>query len=265
MELKACAAIAAAVLSLAGHSAARAITFDPFAAGGAGGTQNGQTIAIGAGGGVFELDAFLNIAGQDLNGGFFGTSARLSIDPLPAGLDFAFAPSLSADATDLTLSYSFTNNTGMALEDVTFLSFLDAQIDEPVNGFFNEFAVEAGMLGVERSFEVDEPGFMFGDIFANLLRGSLDGFNALPPGSPDNVSMALSFGWQEAGGAASVLGSGHRQRLPPGTRRASGKIGTGNGSSWVPSATGSLSAPHRSPPSQSDAWTCGVDHATVIR
>ncbi|MDQ2694015.1 MAG: hypothetical protein M3Z21_01305 [Pseudomonadota bacterium] len=59
---------------------------------------------------MFELDAFLNVAGQDLNGGFFGTSAQLSIDPLPAGLDFAFTPSLSADATDLTLTTASSMN-----------------------------------------------------------------------------------------------------------------------------------------------------------
>ena len=49
-----------------------------------------DSISIGAGAEVFELDAFVHLAGQDLNGPALGESARLSQDPLPSGLDVGF-------------------------------------------------------------------------------------------------------------------------------------------------------------------------------
>jgi hypothetical protein len=76
---------------------------------------------------------------------------------------------------------------------LTFLVFLDAEIDETANTFFNEFATTSGTLATGQNFEVDEPGLVFGDIFNNFLLGQLDGTNALPQGNPEDVSMALSF------------------------------------------------------------------------
>jgi hypothetical protein len=172
---------------------ARAISFTPFGPNGEGGSRNGQTFTVGSGGAVFEIDAFVNVSGSDLNGAAQGSSAQLSLDPLPAGLDFAFSTQLSADGRDLLLSYELTNQTGGTLTGVSFLSFLDAEIDEPINSFFNEYAVTAGSLAAGQSFEVDEPGFVSGDIYENLLLGSLDGTNLIAIGSPDDVSMALSF------------------------------------------------------------------------
>jgi hypothetical protein len=45
------------------------------------------------------------------------------------------------------------------------------------------------------NWEIDEPGFVFGDIYDNVQLGSsaLDNTNAVPSGSPDDVSAA--FGW----------------------------------------------------------------------
>lgn len=177
---------------------------DPFGPNGEAGYINNTgfppSLSIGAGGEVVELDAFLNIAGSDLNSGFFGTSAQFAFDPLPAGLNFSFSSSLSADTTDLNLIYKFFNNTGGILNDVQFLSFLDAEIDEPINTFFNEFGEVIGNVGVGAtdpdpdSWEIDEPtGFFGGDIFDNLLLGMLDNTNAFPIGFPDDVSMALGF------------------------------------------------------------------------
>src|SRR6185295_16117467 len=71
-----------------------AITVGAFGIHGEGGTKNGQNFQIGSGGSVFELDAFLNIAGLDLNGTNLnqkGTSAQLSRDSLPAGLVYTFS------------------------------------------------------------------------------------------------------------------------------------------------------------------------------
>lgn len=172
-------------LSIGSVERADAIGFTPFGPGGAGGSTNGQSFDVGPGGVVFELDAFLHVG---------GTSTRLSdAGATVSGLDFQFAAVLSADTTDLTLSYSFTNNTAAAISGVSFVSFLDAEIDEPLNTFFNEFATVRGTLAAGQSFEIDEPGFAFGNLFANAAAGALDGVNALPPGEPDDVAMALGF------------------------------------------------------------------------
>jgi hypothetical protein len=172
---------------------ARAISFTPFGPNGEGGSLNGQTFTVGSGGAVFQVDAFVNQSGSDLNGATTGSSAQLSADPLPAGLDFSFSTQLSADGSDLLLSYAFTNNTTETMTGLTLLSFLDAEIDEPTTTFFNEYATILGVLGAGQNFEVDEPGYTTGDIFENLLLGALDGSNTITIGNPDDVSMALSF------------------------------------------------------------------------
>lgn len=178
-------------------SPAWASTFSPFGPKGEGGSVNGQNFTIESSGAVNELDAFLNIAGLDLNGSNLGSSAQLSIDPLPAGLNYNFMAFLSSDTTDVRLNYSFFNDTGGALSDVQFFSFLDAEIGEPI--FFDEYGATAGNIGSGAndanpdSWEIDEPGFLSGDIFDNLSLGSLDNTNTIPISSPDDVSMALGF------------------------------------------------------------------------
>jgi len=118
---------------------------------------------------------------------------------LPSELQFGFSPNLSADATDLTLRYTFTNISATVLSDVQFLSFVDPEIDVATNTFFNEAGTVNGSLGsgpgdaIPDSLEIDEPGFVFGDIFDNLLRGSLDNTNAIPATFPEDVSLALGF------------------------------------------------------------------------
>ena len=189
------------LVSLVALPQARAqIFFDPaFGTFAEGGFLNGQDFFFGATGEVFEIDSYLRIGSDDLNGAVPGISALLSVDPIP--LDFAYTAVLSDSDTDLTITYFFTNNTAGPVEDVTFFSFIDAEIDVAGNTFFNEFAVAStsGNLGNGCSdanpdgFEVDEPGAVFGDILDNLEDGSLDDFNAVDIGFPDDVSMALSF------------------------------------------------------------------------
>ncbi len=171
--------------------AAHAISFGAFGPNGEGGRVNGQTLTIGATGAVEQLDAFLAIDGQDLNGATPGVAAQLSVDPLPAGLTVEMTPFLSGDSTDLILRYLISNDTGAALDGVTFLSFIDAEIDEPP--FFDEFADVTGPLGPGQGWEVDEPGFVFGDLFDNLRDGQLDGTNGVQQSAPDDVAVGLSF------------------------------------------------------------------------
>jgi hypothetical protein len=76
--------------------------------------------------------------------------------------------------------------------------FVDHDVAAETNTFLNEFGAVSGAAGAGLSWEIDEPGYVFGDIYANftasdLVASALDNTNALPAGSPDDVSMAL--GW----------------------------------------------------------------------
>lgn len=191
---------AAVVAVFATTGVARAsILFTPFGPNGEGGTVNGQVFTFGSGGEIFEIDAFLNIDGVDLNGGSPGTSAQLSTDPLPTGLLYSFSAELSPDGSDVTLRYRFVNDTDTTFPSVSFFVFIDPEIDVALNGYFNEAGIVVGTPGMgpadvsADSWEIDEPGYVFGDIFSNLLNGVLDNMNAVPSVAPDDVSMALGF------------------------------------------------------------------------
>lgn len=83
--------------------------------------------------------------------------------------------------------------------------FVDHEIDESTNTFFNEFGAAVGSPAAGQSWEIDEPGYAFGDIYTNFEAGALDNTNGVPAGSEDDVSMAL--GW------AFVLNSGESATL----------------------------------------------------
>ena len=188
-----------------------AITFGPFGPKGEGGSKNGQTLTIGTGGTVFELDGFLQIGGLDLNGAEFGVSAQLSRDALPAGVVFSFTNSLSSDQADLVLAYTFTNTTSTVFSNLNFFVLLDAEIDEEINTFFNEYGSTNGALGLHgydaSEWQIDEPGFQTGTLLKNLFVGTLSGSNAVPPNAPNDVALSLGFslGNLNPGAASTVL------------------------------------------------------------
>jgi len=75
----------------------------------------------------------------------------------------------------------------------TFIAFFDHEIDEDINTYFNENGDTNGVLAAGQSWEIDEPGYVYGDIYDNVLAGALDNTNAVPGSDPDDVSMAM--GW----------------------------------------------------------------------
>ncbi len=178
----------------------RAITFGPFGPHGEGGSKNGQSFTIGPGGSVYELDAFVSVEGFDLNGPVQpGTSAQLSQYSLPAGMVYSFTNALSADQTAVVLTYAFSNTTSTVFTNVRFFVLLDAEIDQSINTFFNEYGTVKGVAGhgaVDGSpdeWQIDEPGFTTGTLYRNLFLGALDNSNSIPQSAPNDVALALGF------------------------------------------------------------------------
>jgi len=101
-----------------------------------------------------------------------------------------------------TLPGSFNPATGLGILTITSVSgagphsaiaFFDYEIDEIDNTYFNEYGTAVGAPEAGQSWEIDEPGYVFGDIFSNFSAGTLDNSNGVPAISPDDVSMAM--GW----------------------------------------------------------------------
>jgi len=114
------------------------------------------------------------------------------------GLDVSFTNNLNVDNLG-SVTWKVSNNSGSDLTNVNFFGFLDAEIVEPGNSFFNESGALVSLTGTGSgdtaadSWEIDEPGFVFGDIYDNLLAGALDNSNGVPAGLEDDVSLALGF------------------------------------------------------------------------
>ena len=104
--------------------------------------------------------------------------------------------------------------TGAGLHNI--LVFLDIEIDEDINTFFNEFGNVIGAPGAGLTWEIDEPGYVFGDIYTNFVAGALDGTNGVPPGSPDDVSFAVSRAFVLAAGETATLNFRTSLRAPAG-------------------------------------------------
>lgn len=112
---------------------------------------------------------------------------NVSITGIP-GLDsseFDFATGLGTLTLTLDPGMSGAHNVSL---------FLDHEIDESVNGFANEFGEVIGSPDSNQRFEIDEPGYLFGNLFNNFLDNSFDNDNGIPSNIRDDVAMGL--GWQ---------------------------------------------------------------------
>jgi hypothetical protein len=118
--------------------------------------------------------------------------------PLASGGAFS---SFSPNGTG-NFGWQFTNTTGAPLQNVRFIVFLDADIDRNTNTFFNEFGELVSLslppgapagAAVATSWEIDEPGFLFGNIAPHVMTGMLDNTNEVPAAAPNDVSLALGY------------------------------------------------------------------------
>jgi hypothetical protein len=107
---------------------------------------------------------------------------------LPAGID-----DTGFDWIEGTGMLSISYGTGTA-GDCYIGAFFDHEMDEPINTFFNEYGDAVGAPAANQDWEIDEPGWVMGDIFYNFEDAALDNTNTIPASAPDDVSMAL--GWR---------------------------------------------------------------------
>jgi hypothetical protein len=72
-------------------------------------------------------------------------------------------------------------------------AFVDFDIyDGASDTFFDDSASQLGAVPVGGSWEIDEPGFVFGDIFTNLTAGALD--NTVFDGVITNEDVSMAIG-----------------------------------------------------------------------
>ena len=83
------------------------------------------------------------------------------------------------------------------------VGFFDHEIDEALNSFFNETGAVSGIAAAGQFWEIDEPGFLFGDIYDNFLANTLD--NSIGTAFPDDVSMAMAGTFALAAGDEALL------------------------------------------------------------
>lgn len=83
--------------------------------------------------------------------------------------------------------------------------FVDYDIDQDTNTFFNEFGVSGGALAGGQGWEIDEPGWSFGDIVDNFFDSTFDNSNGVPSGLEDDVSMGLGWDFSLEDGETAVI------------------------------------------------------------
>ncbi len=143
--------------------------------------------------------------GYQLDGSVWLSSIDDGVVAPPAGIDE------SGFDTVTGLGSIVATITGVGAH--TFDLFVDHEIDEATNTFFNEAGEAVNTPDAGTSWEIDEPGFVFGDIngigapfTGNFETSALDNFNNVPSGLDDDVSMAIGFDFELlAGETASIV------------------------------------------------------------
>ena len=118
-------------------------------------------------------------------------------DPLPGNIN--------ASGFDLLSGLGTVTITSTGAGSHSVIAFFDHEIDETINTFYNEYGSVNGTPAAGQSWEIDEPGYVFGNIYDNFTVGALDNSNGVPSSAPEDVSMAL--GWNF------ILGAGETAYL----------------------------------------------------
>ena len=131
-----------------------------------------------------------------------GTESNItSGDPLPGAVNDSLFDDVAGLGT-ITATITGTGSHYVAL-------FVDHEIDELINTYFNETGATSGAPVAGQSWEIDEPGWVNGDIYENFQNSLLDnGIGTSVYGDttfPDDVSMAMGWDFSlVAGETASI-------------------------------------------------------------
>ena len=132
-----------------------------------------------------------------------GRSAIVGLFEYGFNLDGAVTSGSAPSGVNLSL---FDTATGLGTITMSLASpgphfaglYLDHEIDEATNTFFNEFGSVSGAAPAGLSWEIDEPGFVSGNIFAhfnssNAAASALDNLVGVPSTAPDDVALAAGY------------------------------------------------------------------------
>lgn len=117
------------------------------------------------------------------------------------------------DDSGFTYSNGFDTPGGFGTTSVTISGagshfvgfFVDHELDEALNGFDNENGSAIGSPVAGQSWEIDEPGYVFGDIYINFQNSALDNTNNVPAGLEDDVSMAMGWDFTLLAGDTAII------------------------------------------------------------
>lgn len=138
------------------------------------------TLSVASAADIVLYDAIFNVNGA-ISEPFFG-------DPLPAELNagaFDFNTGLG------TLAFTIT---GAGNHSV--ITFLDHEIDEAVNTFFNENGAVNGAPAAGQSWEIDDPqNYIIGDVYAGSLFNSNELLSLPPDPVTGGYDVSMALGW----------------------------------------------------------------------
>lgn len=136
------------------------------------------------------FETAFNLNGVEVPLYAWGDSIPVTVPALPAG----FAMDVSAFDFDTGLGTVSVRFSPAAAGDHYYIAgFFDHEIDEDINTYFNETGSAMGTPEAGQSWEIDEPGWVFGDIYDNLLAGTLD--NQVFDGDDIADDVAMAMGW----------------------------------------------------------------------
>ena len=169
--------------------------------------MNNKQLLLGAGAALLAMSSLsvqaVPVIGLvDYSFNIDGAVSEVSLgDPVPAGVNIA-------GFDDITGLGSITATiTGAGAH--TFDAFFDHEIDEVINGFTNENGLAFGTAAAGQSWEIDEPGYVDGDIYENFQVSGLDnGVGTSIYGDvtfPDDVSMAMGWDFTLAAGETATI------------------------------------------------------------
>jgi hypothetical protein len=139
------------------------------------------------------------------------------VNAAPGGLGGSFDYSTGFGTITLSVTGAGTHYVGL---------FLDHDIDEQINTFYNEFGSVSGAPVAGQSWQIDEPEladptlgpwFYKGNIFSNFSGSALDGTNHVPAaGLANDVSLALAWSFSLGAGDTAYISFAASEAAPGG-------------------------------------------------